>query len=182
MSSFVELKDGHVPVKCASRLGYWTCEEFQKFTLVAHVVLRGLVTDADQHLWFLIACMSQLVFNESKGGWDCNDVTMFEKLAVRYNVLVEESLGLRQCVVTGHNLIHLTDDIRQFGAPDNFWCYTFERAVKRFVHQSTNKKHIECTFARAEERRELYCCLKQIQRSSAAGRTDRQDTTEVCTL
>ena len=81
-------------------------------------------------------------------------------------------------VVTGHNFIHLTDDVRQFGAPDNFWCFTFERAVKRYVHKSTNNKHIECTFAKAEERRELQRCLQlnQFQRRLTSGRTIIQDT------
>lgn len=42
-----------------------------------------------------------------------------------------------------------------FGPPDNFWCYNFERAVGRYISISTNFKNIEITFARAELRREV---------------------------
>ena len=46
-------------------------------------------------------------------------------------------------------------DIQRFSAPDNFWCFQFERAVKRYVQQSSNRKHIEKSFARRESQREF---------------------------
>ena len=60
--------------------------------------------------------------------------------------------GVNACVINLHNLTHLPEDIERFSAPDNFWCFEFEfeRAVKRYVQQSSNKKHIEKSFARRE--------------------------------
>ena len=54
-----------------------------------------------------------------------------------------------------HNLTHLADDIQRFSAPDNYWCFAFEWAVKHYVKQSSNKKHIEKSFARRESQREF---------------------------
>ena len=47
------------------------------------------------------------------------------------------------------------DDIQRFSAPDNYWCYIFERAVRSYVERSSNKKNLEMTFAKAESRKEL---------------------------
>ena len=54
------------------------------------------------------------------------------------------------CVVTLHNLLHLPEDIANFSTLDNFWCYSFERAVKKYVERSSNCKNLESTFAVAE--------------------------------
>ena len=86
-------------------------------------------------------------------------VEIFKKLSIRHLILSEEQVGLQQCHVTLHNLIHLPDDVIRFGPPDNFWCFSFERAVKRFVHQKTNSKNIELSFAKAECRREFQRAL-----------------------
>ena len=79
----------------------------------------------------------------------------FRCLAWRYCISCEEQYGTDACVVNLHNLTHLPDDIQRFSAPDNFWCFDFERAVKRYVKQSSNKKHIEKSFARRESQREF---------------------------
>ena len=63
--------------------------------------------------------------------------------------------GANACVINLHNLTHLPEDIQRFSAPDNFWCFEFERAVKRYVQQSSNKKHFEKSFARRESQREF---------------------------
>ena len=47
------------------------------------------------------------------------------------------------------------ENVLNFGAPDNYWCYNFERAVERYVTISNNHKNIEVTFARTELRREI---------------------------
>lgn len=72
-----------------------------------------------------------------------------------HNILTEEIEGLKSCVVTLHNLLHLPEDIERFSSPDNCWCYVFERAVKGYVARSSNAKNLENTFARAESRREF---------------------------
>ena len=53
--------------------------------------------------------------------------------------------GLDACVITEHNLIHVADYICRFSSPDNYWVFDLERAVKRYVNQSTNHRNIEKT-------------------------------------
>ena len=153
--SSAEMKDGHIPAKFSTRLGYWTAEDFRRFSMVAEVVLRGMVPDTEYHIWYLLARMTELVYNTGRDGWNMSNICLFNKLARRYNIFVEESFGVQSCVVTGHNLEHLHEDMKRFSSPDNFWCHVFERVVKRYVQRSSNKKGIEVTFAKAEERREL---------------------------
>ena len=38
----------------------------------------------------------------------------------------------------------------RFGSTDNYWCFQYERAVGRYVKQTSNKKGDEKTFARKE--------------------------------
>lgn len=126
--------------------------------------------------------MTELVYHTGRVGWTKNDVQLFDKLAKRYCVLVEELLGVQQCVVTGHNLQHLCEDIKRFSSPDNYWCFVFERSVKRYVERSSNKKHIEYTFANAEERRELSKHLpsaKLLERGQERAITSRRSQVEV---
>lgn len=77
------------------------------------------------------------------------------RLYWRYCILVEEAYGDSECVITLHFLTHVTKDIMRFGSPDNYWCFQYERAVGRFVKQTSNKKGVEETFARKESQREF---------------------------
>ena len=67
-------------------------------------------------------------------------------------MLMEEAEG---GTITLHNLTHLTDDIHRFSSPDNYWCFAFERAVRKYVEQSSNQNNLEATFAKFECRREV---------------------------
>ena len=49
----------------------------------------------------------------------------------------------------------MPDDIHCFSSPDNYWCFTFERAVHGYIERSSNQKNLELTFAKAENRKEL---------------------------
>ena len=53
------------------------------------------------------------------------------------------------CVVT-NILLHIPEDIKHFSSTFNFWCFPFERAVKKYTSRSSNCKHIEVTYATAE--------------------------------
>lgn len=104
--------------------------------------------------------MVEFVFNSGRNGWTEEMIENFRRLSWRYCILYEEQYGASACVIILHNLTHLPhslDDIHRFSAPDNFWCFEFERAVKRYVKQSTgsNRKHIEKSFARRESQREF---------------------------
>ena len=83
------------------------------------------------------------------------DVWLFDKLAKRFNILIEELWGLSSCRVTVHNLMHIADDTFRFSIPDCYWCFPFERAVKRYIGIFNNFKNAECPFANHESHREL---------------------------
>ncbi|XP_031549912.1 uncharacterized protein LOC116287378 [Actinia tenebrosa] len=152
-----ELKDGRIPEGMATRLGYWKAEEYQKFAYpLSECILAGQLDGLDYHIWQLVTRMVELVFSESKREeWDIADVELFHNLAWRYAVLLEETYGLSFCTITVHNLIHVKEDALRFSHPDNYWCFSFERAVRRYVNTTTNFKNIECTYAKKEKRREL---------------------------
>ena len=152
----IELKCGRIPEAVTKKLGYWKAEDFQKFTYPAsEYILGGLLPESDYHVWITFVRITELVFNTGRNGWTDEHIHLLKNLIFRHNVLTEEREGLKSCVVTLHNLLHLPHDIQRFSAPDNFWCYTFERAVKMYVQRSSNSKNLELTFAKAECRREF---------------------------
>ena len=155
-----ELKDGRIPKSC-SKTGHWRAEEYRKFAFPAsECILGGLIDDEQFKIWVLAARMAEMVYYYGRNGWQEHDLYLFENLAKRHMILVEEQLGLDQCVVTAHNLEHAAEDILRFSSPDNYWCEVYERAVSNYIATSSNKKNIELTFAKAEARRELLKSLK----------------------
>ena len=155
-----ELKDGRIP-KSVSKIGHWKAEEYRKFSFpVSECVLGGLIEDKEFEIWCLVARMTETVYYYGRAGWEEDDLLLFDNLSKRYMILVQEELGLDQCVFTSHNLEHATEDIMRFSSPDNYWCEVYERAVSHYIATSSNKKNIELTFAKAEARRELLKSLK----------------------
>lgn len=154
-NSFLELKDGHVPRGLANHLGNWKAEEYQKFSFPAsEVILSNFLQPDDYHLWQLTCRMTELVFKK-RDGWQHEHAQLFHILAKRYLTLLEESKGIKACTVTTHNLLHVQEDAMRFSHLDNFWCFNFERAVKRYVAIPSNFKNFLCSFARRESRREV---------------------------
>ena len=153
--NILELKDGRVPKGFGSRLAFWKAEELHKFAFPAsEVIFADLLDDTDFHIWQLSVRMTELVFSK-RDGWSHDDVNLFGKLAQRYLVFTEEHRGLTSCTVTEHNILHIASDAMRFSHPDNYWCFSFERAVRRYVTTKSNFKNIECTYAKKEARREL---------------------------
>ena len=116
--------------------------------------LGGLLPDEDYHIWVLVARLTELIFGASWDGWKQEMLDLAGNLILRHNILVEKTQELKSCHVTLHNLVHIVDDIKRFGSPDNLRCYQNERAVMMYIERSTNKNNIECTFAKAEAIRE----------------------------
>ncbi|XP_066922397.1 uncharacterized protein [Clytia hemisphaerica] len=151
--------DGHCPKKLA-KYNSWTAEEWQKFTFpMAEVVFIDLVSDDELHLVWLTARMVELLFHR-RDALSEEEVQHLENICWRRLILLEEQVDPKQCVITAHNSIHIAEDILKFGPSDNFWCFQNERAVKRYKDLPTNFKNIECTFSKAELRRELLMTLK----------------------
>ena len=118
-------------------------------------MLGGLLRDEEYHIWILVARLTELIFGAGRDGWTQEMLDLARNLILRHNILVEETQGLKSCHVTLHNLVHIVDDTERFSSPDNFWCFQNERAVITYVERSTNKKNIECTYAKAEAIREF---------------------------
>ena len=139
-----------------SRIGYWKAEEFQKLAFpISEIILGGLIPEVHFEAWECLARIVEYLYCQGRNGWTIDSTAIFHEAVIRYNILIEESQGLTRCHVVNHNLTHISEDVLNFGSPDNFWCYNFERAVGRYIAISTNYKNIEITFARAELRREI---------------------------
>ena len=87
--------------------------------------------------------MAEMIYYYGRNGWKEDDINLFDNLAQRHMIFIEEQLGLNECVVTAHNLEHATEDILRFSSPDNYSCEVYERAVSHFIGTSSNKKNIE---------------------------------------
>jgi len=92
-------------------------------------VLGGLIEDSEFQIWCLVARMVEMVYFYGRAGWEEDDLLLFNNLSMRHLILVEEELGLDQCVVTAHNLEYTTEYIIRFSLPDNYWCEVYKRAV-----------------------------------------------------
>lgn len=155
-------------------------EEYQKFGYPAsEFVLEGLLSPEHGEVWAPLPRIVEFVFNCGQNGWTVEMIETFQKLCWRYCILIEETYDVSECLMTLHSLIHLPEDIARFSSPDNFWCFQFERAVGRYVKQSSNNKGIEKTFARKESQREFIKAWshqnKQLKiASSKTGRYDQQ--------
>ena len=137
-------------------IGYWKAEEYQKLAFPAsEFVLSGLLSEDECKVWAAVPRLVEFVFNAGRDGWTNDMIQKFEHLSWRYCILMEEHYGTQACVINLHNLSHFHEDISRFSAPDNYWCTQFERAVSRYVQQSSNRKHLEKTFARKESQREF---------------------------
>ena len=146
---------GRIPQGLSTHLGYWKTEEFQKFSYPAsELLLAGLLEPMEYHLWQLTAQMTERLFNKWNG-WSLDDVLLFQSLAKCYIILSEEHRGLTACRITVHNIQHILDDALWFSHPDNYWCFSFERAVKQYISISNNFKNMECSCAKRVGYREL---------------------------
>ena len=137
-------------------MGYWKAEEYQKLAYPAsEFVFNGLLNEGEYKIWAPIPRMTEFIFNGGRDGWTEDMVEKFQRLSWRYCILMEEHFGTQACVINLHSLTHFSEDIVRFSAPDNYWCTQFERAVSRYVQQSSNRKYLEKTFARKESQREF---------------------------
>eukprot|EP00731_Ephydatia_muelleri_P006691 Em0003g939a len=151
-----ELRNGRIPKNITKRLGFWKAEEFQKFCYSAsEYILGGILPDHEYHVWVLIVRITEMVYNVGRSGWTKDDIDLLRNLITKHNILTEEVEGITSCVITLHSLIHMPEEKERFSSPDNYWCYSFERAVKGYVLRSSNNRNLELTFALAECRREF---------------------------
>ena len=124
--------------------------------------------------------MAEMVYYYGRNGCREDDVLLFDNLAKCHIILVEEQLGLDQCVVTAHNLEHAAEDSLRFSSPDNYWCEVYEGTVTKYIATSSNKKNIELTFAKVEGWRELLKNLKFKLRKQEESRPGNSNQSGLC--
>jgi len=152
-----EFKSSRYPRNLTKTIGFWKAEDFSIFAYpISEVVFDGLLTDNQRQEWCCIARMVEFLQNHARNGWTEENTEAFHAMSLRYAVLLEERRGPHKCVIILHNLLHIKEDILNFSGLDNYSCWTKERAVKRYISQSSNCKNIEATFASTESRRECF--------------------------
>ena len=85
----------------------------------------------EYHIWQITCRMVELAYN-FRDGWTEDQRILFNNLAWRRLILLEETVSGKQCVITAHETTHVAEDVLRFSIPDNYWCWHFERAVKRY--------------------------------------------------
>lgn len=156
MYTYTELKDGRLPEGISRRMGFWKAEEIHKFAYpTSELVFGGILSDKEYNMWLAAVRIAECLFGCGRNGITSEMLSTLRRLIWRHNILTEEVHGSKGCVISLHNLVHLVDDIKRYSCPDNYWCYSFERAVHNYVERSSNSKNLELTFAKAESRREV---------------------------
>ena len=163
-----------------SLISFFSAEEFQKLGFPAsEFVLEGLLNPSDAEVWAPLPRIVESTFNCGLNGWTIEMIENFKRLCWKYCILVEEAYGESECVITLHSLTHVAEDIMRFGSPDNYWCFQYERAVGRYVKQTSNRKGVEKTFARKESQREFIKIWSErnklsVQESNQRGKFDQE--------
>ena len=128
--NFLELKSGRCP-NDLKRMNVWSAEEWQKFTFpIAESLFWGMIHEDDYHIVWLTFRITQLLFN-NRDGLSEKLLETSKKICLRRAILLEENIDQKECVITCHETMHIVADILRFGHSDNFWCFSFERAVKK---------------------------------------------------
>ena len=156
------MKVGRLPEGTSTRMGSWKAEEIQKFAYPPSQLVFGVVlSDEEYDQWLAAVRIVECLFGCGRNGIMPEMLSTLKPLIWIHNILTEQVHGGKSCVISLHNLIHLTDNIRRFCSPDNYWCCIFERAVHTYVERSSNKKHMELTFTKAVSRTELLKLLTE---------------------
>ena len=79
------------------------------------MVLGGIIPDEKYEAWMALVRIAELVFGCVRSGATPDALQTLEKLVWEHNIE-----GTKSCVISLHNSIHLTDDIKRFSFPDNY--------------------------------------------------------------
>ena len=149
------MKDGRVPslnpgagTSGQHPLGNWKAEEFSKFVTVAPIVLRNIIPQKAYESFCLLSRIHYLVYcNELRiQGWTKDHIEQLKHLLWRHHIRFEDLYGMGSCTENMESSLHMVEDIYRHSSLDNYWCYLYERLVKYYKHQTTNKKNMCKTF------------------------------------
>ena len=114
-------------------IGIW---KYRKCAFPAsECILGGLIDDEEFQIWVLAARMAEMVYYYGRNGWQEHDFNLFDNVAKRYMILVEEQFGLDQCVVTALNLRTSYDSLHQIITGVRFMSELFQTTLP-LLHQT----------------------------------------------
>ena len=147
-------------------LDHWKSEEFSKFILVAPVVLRELVPQKAYECICILTKVYHLIFSERMciQGWTQEHCQYLRLLLWRHAIMYEELYGLSACIENVEYSLHMPDDILRHPTLDNYWCYLYERQVRYYKRQTTNKSLCK-TYA--DHAQQLYFVNTYLQMNSS---------------
>ena len=149
-----EMKDGRVPsvnlgagTSGLHPLGNWKAEEFTKFVTVAPIVLRNIIPQKAYESFCLLSRIHHLVFCSELRIQGRTSEHVAQHLLWRHHILFEDLYGMGSCTENVESSLHMVEDIYRHSSLDNYWCYLYERLVKYYKNQTTNKKNMCKTFS-----------------------------------
>ena len=126
MASCFNLLISHFEKHVMNTFPFFAAEEYQKFAYpTSEFVLKGLLSSEHGGVWAPFPRIVEFIFDCGLNAWTREMAEMFQKLCWRFCIMVEETYGTTECLITLHSLVHLPDDIQRFSSPDNFWCFQF---------------------------------------------------------
>ena len=122
----VPSKIGRIPRKIASNFVAFTADEWKNWTVVFS--LYGILPDEHYRYWykFVKACNVLLQAKLTH-----IEVTMGHLQLVDFCVCFQALYGPENCTPNMHMACHLKDCILDFGVLSSFWCFPFERNIRR---------------------------------------------------
>ena len=105
----------------------WKAVEFRLFLCyIGPVVLRGILFSELYHHFMLIHVAVHMLLDPLHARERCEDANL---LLRKFVSQLRELYGADSIVYTMHSLIHLTDDVKQFGALDSYSAFPFENQL-----------------------------------------------------
>lgn len=172
-----EYKDGRVPTVCPSeptghhKLGFWKCEDFNKFAIVAPYVLHSIIPKPAYDCIILLSRIHGLIFSKRLRvtGWTQEHIELLRSLMWKHAIMLESLYGITACTENVECSLHMAEDVQRHSTLDNYWCFVYERLVKYYKNQTSNMKQLCKTFAtRASQLRFVNVYLE-------TSRLDRQE-------
>ena len=132
---------GRLPYSISSGFGGFTANQWSNWiTIYSPILLKGILPDSHLRCWLLYVKACVLL---RKGILNKQEVELADSFLLHFCKAFQELYGPEACTANMHLHIHLKDSVLDYGPPQAFWCYAFERfnGVLGSIH--TNRRSIE---------------------------------------
>lgn len=127
-------RDFNRKIRGLDSICFWKATELRTFLLyTGPVVLKGRVSDAFYNHFMMLSIATSICI--SKQNLHLLDIA--ERLFKEYVDMFKTLYGRGYVSYNVHNLVHIVDDVRNFGPLDNFSCFPFENKlgmIKKLLH------------------------------------------------